>query len=439
MGSMESKESKALEVRDEAADRDPRDPRGVRGVRGVRAGGAYCRELSTAQGLEAARELWHELFQDCSRATPCASWEWAQQIWQRFRVWPGEEGRATPSSRLILLSVHEAGGRAIGLAPFLLLRDTSSALSRAFGRRDLCLLGDFGVPGWGFSEEPLLLLRRGHEAAAVRAIRDHFLQRRRALRWDVLNLQFPLWEGGEAAVESMRWSGLRSRMSKAHQEQMQVLALPAGWDEFRRTLSKSLRDNLSYYPRLLTRRGHSWSLRLAQSPAEVAAAVDILVDLHHKRAGSERGLRHNNYLRLPQHREMLRHALPRLAEQGMASIFLLEVDGQTAAALAVLEHQDELMIYISGFDPAWYDFSPLLILTTETIKYAIGKGLQKVNFMCGTQHSKARWGTQGGTIIQRILYVRPRPSSMLRVLLHARAHGLGRGDGTANEAVEEAR
>jgi len=401
-------------------------------VHGRQGSTAYCKELSTAGGLRAARELWEELFQDCSRATPCASWEWAQQWWQHFRVWPGEDGAPDPAARLLLLAVFDARNRPIGLAPFLVVRDRASWL----GRRDLRLLGDLGGAGCGFSEEPLLLLRLGHEQQAIEAILQYFLDRRRGLDWDVLNFQFPRWNHSShnaESIDSLRWSGLKSRLFKAEETHMQMLSLPATWAEFRGTLTKSMRDNLTYYPRLLTRHGHNWQLRLARTPQEVAGSVETLVDLHHLRAHSSRGLRHTDYLPLPEHRQLLRQALPRLAAEGMATIFQLEVDGQVVAALAVLENAGELTIYISGFDPAWYDYSPLLILTTETIKYAIERGLQKVNFMCGPMASKSRWGAGSDTTIQRLVYVRPRLRSLLRVLLYARAH---RGDGDDAATLE---
>jgi len=352
-------------------------------------------------------KAWRELFASCSYPTPFASWEWVSE-WQRHFLAGSPEGKQT--HRLLLLTVTSQAGGLIGLAPFYYPIRTPTR----WQRRDLRLLGDLGR-GEGLTEEPILLLRAGCEEAALRAIRVCLARLRFHSRWDLVNLRYPLLpaETGAGALARPRRSAL---LCRERDIALLLRTLPATWETFRVTLSKSMRDNLAYYPRLLTRHGHAWRIREATEPAEVACAVDLLVEKHHQRARSARGPRHTDHLPDAVHRDFLKAVMPRLAAQGMASLLTLEVMGQTIAALALLANADTLLFYYSGFDPAWYDYSPITILTAEAIKNGIARGIRRINFLENTTRWKRRWGAQPQAVFRESVSLQLHPLALLRCL-----------------------
>ena len=51
----------------------------------------------------------------------------------------------------------------------------------------------------------------------------------------------------------------------------------------------------------------------------------------------------------------------------------------------------DLYLYFSGYDPSWRKYGVMTLLVTETIKWAIEHGLQRVNLSTGNDQSKLRW------------------------------------------------
>jgi CelD/BcsL family acetyltransferase involved in cellulose biosynthesis len=54
-------------------------------------------------------------------------------------------------------------------------------------------------------------------------------------------------------------------------------------------------------------------------------------------------------------------------------------------------HGGTFHYYQSGFDPAWRSKSPGLVLVGETFRDAMASGLQRYDFLHGTEEYKADW------------------------------------------------
>ena len=365
-----------------------------------------CREIKTNQDLADLRESWTELLLRCSYPTPFCSWEWAWEWWRHF----GQE--TAPGFRLLVALVHRSDGQLIGLAPFFFPADAGLLRLRPLrplASRSHCTVDEL-------TEEPMLLLHQGHADEALRAICRALLDCNGKRDWDLIHLR-RMRPASDPSLLSL-WRSLPRRMpfvlTILRQHLGQTRALPASWPDFRRSLSKSMRDNIVYYPRLLTREGHSWQVRVARSPEEVAEAVPVLIDLHHRRARSERGPRHTDHLPLPVQHQFLRAVLPRLAERNMAAVAFLEVDGVPVAAQSVLECQGTLTLYYSGFDPQWHRYSPITILHVALFQDAIARGLTRIDFLPHAEPWKTRWGTEAEFIFGELTCLSIRPRALLR-------------------------
>jgi hypothetical protein len=369
---------------------------------------SYEVSVVDATDFEAMETPWRQLFADCSYPTPFASWEWVSNWWTFFSA----DGQTNESPLHFLLfevwcGQHDNRMR-VGLFP---------CYYRKAEPGNLCclrLLGDMGGTTDDITEEPIVLLRKGWESTATDLFLK-FVQTASNVAWDYVSLRMPCAQPPvRRPMLSLPGQALFVKREPFYTE---VLTLPSSWEQFRTSLSKSMRDNLAYYPRRLTRHGHPFTVRIAAEPEDVEQATELLAELHSRRASSTRGIAHCDHLHSPLHRAFLKTCLGQMARRGMASVLLLDIDGVAAAALVVLHSHGVSTLYYTGFDPAYYDFSPLLILNAEAIRRAIEAGDRQINFLPGTRRWNARWGAVSEPFFERILLSHRSPGSLWRVIM----------------------
>lgn len=360
-----------------------RDETGPERADGPAAGSAAvrCATVTTEEGFAGLEAAWRELFQNASYPSPFCTWEWVSEWWSHF-------GPTLPGAGLHVVCAHGAGGDLIGAAPFY---ELPSGAGMLHGRR-LRLLGELKT-GEGMTEEPTVLLRRSWEEEALAAILAH-LEAPSLAHWNHFSLPFL----GERAPR-VPWPHPETRRAGGGP---QTVRLPDSWEEFRHGLTRSMRGNLAYYPRQMEKRGYGWTVRRVSGPDGVEEATDLLTGLHALRAGGSRGRPHTNHIPTRTHASFLRSVLRRLAAEGGASVAVMEADGRPIAAQAFFEMSGRMTVYYSGYDPAWYDFSPLTVLLAEVIKDGIGRGIHTMNFLSGEAPWKARWGAREGVPLQRL-------------------------------------
>ncbi len=385
----------------------------------------FCREITTDQELAELQEVWTTLLSRCSYPTAFCSWEWAWDWWRHF----GKD--TTPGFRLLVALAQRPDGQIIGLAPFFFPVDAGLLRLRPLrplAARSHCAVDDL-------TEEPMLLLHRDHTQEALRSICRALLEWKGRRDWDLIHLR---WMRPASDPNLLfHWRTLARRfpflLTRLRQHVGQTRALPGAWPEFRSSLHKSMRDNVAYYPRLLTREGHDWQVRLARSPEEIAEAVPILIDLHHRRARSERGPQHTNHLPLPAQQQFLRDVLTRLAGQSMAAIALLEVEGVPVAAQSVLECEGVLSFYYSGYDPLWHRYSPITVIHIALIQDAIARGLRGLDYLPVVEPWKTRWGTDAEYVYGELTCLSIHPRALLRQVWRTVTHTLSRRRGQTCE------
>src|SRR5262249_36007221 len=142
------------------------------------------------------------------------------------------------------------------------------------------------------------------------------------------------------------------RMSEQTHVRM-TRTLPQSWQQFYRSLSKSMKDNVNNYVNRLRRAGHQERLSVVEDPAHLDHAIDVFLDLHRRRAEANLRRRHENRFATEQRRAFLRTVARRLFERGALWPCFLTIDEQVVAAQLCLAHQGRLYLYYSGFDPAW--------------------------------------------------------------------------------------
>ena len=87
-----------------------------------------------------------------------------------------------------------------------------------------------------------------------------------------------------------------------------------------------------------------------------------------------------------------------LAHAGLLRLFVLEVDGLIVSISVNFEQRGTLMAFVTSYDPAFERGSPGTLLMTDYIMWAFDRGLHTVDFLCGAEAFKRRFGTEAVTL-----------------------------------------
>jgi CelD/BcsL family acetyltransferase involved in cellulose biosynthesis len=327
--------------------------------------------LTRLPELLALRTEWDELLSRSESASVFQTWEWVTTWYEHFG-----DGKT-----LWVLTVRDRDGRLVGIAPW---SRTSTGL---VGMRFLHLLGR----GNQLTEYVDVILQTDVAAAATEAIFEAL--RRWAADWDLLVL--PTTPADGPFIPTVRSLADRYGYRMLSVESVGISRpLPGTWEEFYRSLRKSMKSNVNNYVNRLHREGHDERMVVVEDPDELDAALDTFLGLHRRRAEARLPRRHKNRFASPAHRAFLYTVARRLLTRGKIWPCFLYVDGQPVAAQICLLHAGRVYTYYSGFDPDWAFHGVMMVLTRRCIERAIESGYREVDMLLGMDQEKLRWGCQ---------------------------------------------
>jgi CelD/BcsL family acetyltransferase involved in cellulose biosynthesis len=352
---------------------------------------------TTAERLSALKPDYDRLHAACGNTLPFALHEWHVAWWNHLAK---SEGRIRDELRIhVVRDVHDG---CVAIVPFV-------STKRDFGYFSTESLGLLGADP-NFTELRCPLVAPGSEARVAHAIR-------RSLAaddgWDWIQwsgIQGPFGEALAAGGE-LGWQppGLDY-----------VVDLAPTWDAFRSGLKRNIRESLRHCYNSLKRDGLTFELEVAETPDAVRSALQTFVSLHAMRADLTGTVAHPDRFATDTSRRFLHEVCGRLAERGVARVFVLKIRGCAVAARIAFVVGEQLYLYYSGFDPLWAKYSVSTTIVAEAMKYAIDNGLTAANLSTGTDVSKTRWGARLVSFDEAI-QVRPRVRSRVA---HAAYHSL---------------
>ena len=341
----------------------------------------------------------------------CALPDWTIAWWHAFGAKASGAGLET---RLYVLTFRNSRDELIAVAPFY--EDQPHSPLRIRRLRPIGYLGR--ERAFDMTEEPTPAIRPGFEGEVVEAVVDQIQGELESGRWDFVALIL----GPEIGPSSRNLLAQILRQASFARSEPRTgsdyTSLPGTWQEYRLQLTKSMRENISYYPRLLTREGKDWFLRTIDEPHEMSAAVECLSVLHQGRSASTRGKRHSNHLHGESQIVFLTEFMRRTAGTNGSFITELVVNGEVVASQAFFITGETLTVSYSGFDEAFYRYSPIFIINSAVFKDAQKRGIQRLNFLRNMAPWKARWLAKEGPSFQRTFAVRRNAISMARYGLH---------------------
>ena len=182
------------------------------------------------------------------------------------------------------------------------------------------------------------------------------------------------------------------------------------WEQILADRSANFRSQMRRVERKLERE-HEVSWRLADERS-AGADLEMLIDLHRRRWGSESGAFEGLW------GELQRRFVPLAAARGWLRLLVLELDGEPVAAAYNLRFGDAESFYQSGRDPEREKLKLGLALQVKAIRLAAGAGLAEYRFLRGDEGYKSRFANLDRpvqtVVVPLRLRARPLPA-LLRV------------------------
>jgi len=243
------------------------------------------------------------------------------------------------------------------------------------------------------------VIERGWESVLA----PRFLHRLlgRDLAWDVM--RFGYARNGAALDASLRFLGDRHPRLRRHATWRN--SLDATWESYeQRVLSGHRRSQLRRSEKKLRSVGPVRVLE-AGIDLEPTDALEHLVRLNRERWG-DRG----RSFHTPRYVEFHRRLAPRLAARDWLSFRLLEVGGQIVGARYDFVHAGCLTLFQSGWARSHADHSPGQIMLADSIRRAMERGLERIDFLTGDSPYKASWAQRSESVLDVEI---PRPGNPL--------------------------
>lgn len=319
---------------------------------------------SIADTIERFSDEWENLVLDSITATPFQTYEWVSTWFSYFG-----------KSRKAHLFVAREGNDLIGIMPLFESKYFSKTL-KPMGKGN----ADYLHP----------LIRTGYEQAFSEQFADYVSQLK---GFDMIDL--------EQLRENHTLCAHLTHLDAYHQDSCYLLALPQSYEEYLKTLSKSMRYEARRVFRTPFTTGGA-SVKLVKNQEELSDALNVFFDLHTKRWRT-RALP-GSFAR-PSVRMFHQDFAQKALAKGRLKFLVLEYEKKPIGALYCMKTANRYFFYQSGFDPEFKVVSPGNVLVSYAIQLAINEGATHFDFMRGVEPYKARWKPQ--SMMKNVRVIKP--------------------------------
>lgn len=335
--------------------------------------GQFNLSVITEMGaLEGLLPEWETLDASLSPRTPFTSPMWCLAWWRHFH-----RNTLLAHDALRVYVLRDPVGRLVAVAPMML---TSRPRFGPLRIRQLQFFGaDTNVTEL---RGPICRAEAMHDVVARLS---QYLDGQHH-EWDWIQ-----WRGVRKTVETAIWVEHKAGLRLTGETPDFYLPLPSSWAALNGGLTRNMKEAIRKSYNALARDGHAFTFRVIDQPEQVAAAVDIFLNLHTARADLAGTVDHINAFASPGNRVFL-HAIAREhAAHGRFRAFQLVIGDVVVATRLAFVCGDELYLYFSGYLPEWGKYSAMTTVVVEIMKWAISQRFKIVNLSFGCDRSKLRW------------------------------------------------
>jgi CelD/BcsL family acetyltransferase involved in cellulose biosynthesis len=315
---------------------------------------------------EQVRHEWDRLADGCAFRT----WTWQSCWWRHY-------ASAHPSRRLLVVLAYDDDGERPPRLAAALPCYVESTWAQG---RILRLLGDGEV----CSDHLGLLADARHVNEAAVAIAAYLSDRD---DWDLLD--FDAVDANDEATLALHRT-LAERGASTTQSTAGAcwsIDLPATWDDFLATQSKSHRKQLRQLERRVLQSDRA-AWRRVDDESQFDAAWNTLIDLHQRR---RRSLGEPGCFASPRWADFHRDVAAALLKEGRLRLSMLELDGDPVAAEYHLAGSHTTYAYQGGVDPDRLADEPGQLSTICSLQQAIAEGHRSFDLLRGDEPYKAHW------------------------------------------------
>lgn len=327
--------------------------------------------IQDADRFAAMRAEWNELLSESDASNPFLTWEWMHTWWTHL----------ADGSALRLMAVRD-GGQLIALAP---LRAVNATLPW-FARLEFLGTGHAG------SDYLDIIVRRGRYDDALDALAPHLSGDAIALRLGHLR---PASFAARlaAALSEAGWSS-----ATVDDGTCPVIPL-AGltFDSYLATRGASHRANVRRRLKALQQRGEVRFDRVT-THRERCDMLATLVRFHERRFKEQGG---SSAFMTPAVVAFQDDATRLALDRGWLRMYVLRLNGHTAAVMYGFRWGGRFYFYQHGFDEAWRAHSVGLVLMALTIRAAIDECAAEFDMLWGAEPYKFLWAPES-RMLQRI-------------------------------------
>jgi hypothetical protein len=318
---------------------------------------------------------------------PFRSWDWLATWWKHYGTGATDAGTneqpQTAEKQLYVLAVYGQDGHGdspagklplIGIAPWFLDRSVIHGnVLRWLGSGEVC------------TDHLSLICRPEHRQQVASAVANELTSNRDD--WDRIDLGAVDADDPAIAELIIAFEERDCLVSRHPADACWLLELPATWDDYLASISKSHRKQLRQLERrvLESERIH-W--HRVTSAGELAAAWEILVDLHQRRRKSLGG---PGCFASRQFHDFHREVTQRLLARRQLRMSWLELDGSPAAAEYHVADSSTTYAYQGGVDPDRLAEEPGRLSTILCLRAANAEGHSRIDFLRGDEPYKAHW------------------------------------------------
>lgn len=334
--------------------------------------------IEGTERLLGLRQEWTGLLRDSAADCLFLTWEWLSTWWRHLS-----------RDRRLFVPVVRDQGRLVALAP-MVIRPPGISSVQPFPALEFMGGGSVG------SDYLDIIVRRGHEGRAFRALADCLEGANRAVELEQVRFAGCSAEDLAAHLERRGWhvSAEETNVSRF------IRLAGQSWTSYLAGLGSAHRANFN---RRLRRLEREFTVRFERVSTEEhrRAALGRLIALHQARwrdRGFSTAFHTPNHLKF--HEEFSRLA----CEQGWLRIFTLWLDDEPVAALYGFRYNEVFSFYQSGFDPNYGSFAAGLVTMGLAIQSVIEEGASEFDLLQGIERYKEHWARDARSLGRMDIY-----------------------------------
>jgi len=321
------------------------------------------------------KEEWDVLLADSQLNTPFLRYGFLRDWWQTRGggEWPAE-------AQLAIVSAQE-GEHLVGIAPLFVHADGNLNTLYLLGSKEICDYLD-------------VLVRPEHLPVFLPGLLE-YLNGTSNIAWNQLIFH--------NLLETSATIPLLEKIAGGHGWQFRqecampspYIALPNDWETYLASLDKKQRHEIR---RKMRRSAENLAVawyfcNRADTLEEECEAFLQLMEMDKEK---------KKFL-TPAMREQQKLAMRWSFDEGILQLSFLEIEGKKAASYFCFDYGNKILVYNSGFDPQFSQYSPGWVLLGNLLQWAIENGRSEFDFMRGDEDYKYRFGATDRRVVCAIL------------------------------------